>query len=151
MKQIWLALLLAGILLLTAFSAVVGALLLDPWKLDFTLTGRILFTLGIEMPDPDDVYVCAYELLLCGSVGCMTALIIRQMYTVHRRAHGGMSGAGRLRSRRMQVILGGLAAVMLLAAGGLLACRASILLALIPGVALAARWMLYVLWQRGRA
>ena len=152
MKICRLMVLLALIVAATLAAVVVGSLLLDPIKLDFSLVGRIRYHLGVEAPDPDDAIAAVYAAMLYAAAGCMTVLIGRQMHAVYREKHGGLTDAYRLRSCRLQVFLGAATAVLLLGAGGLLVVRAEIaymMMAMIPGAALAVRWAMHM-WKARR-
>ncbi len=149
MKKILLILLLAGIVLATFVCAALGALLLDPIELDFSLAGRVRHALGIEKADPDAVFVMIYELLLYAAAGLMAFLIGRQMHTELLTGRSSITEAYQLRTRRMQVCLGGVVALLLLGAGVLLAVRAGIWFAPVPGAALAVHWAVYM-WKTRR-
>jgi len=138
--------LLLAIWLVTPICVVVGTLLLDSFELDFSLAGRIRHALGIEKPDPDKAFVMAYELLLYASAVLMTLLTGRQIRAAFFAGRGTLTEDYRLRTRRLQVFLGGLTALLLLGAGGLLAIREGVWIALVPGAALAVRWVVYM-WK----
>lgn len=139
-------LLLVAIWLVTPVCVAVGTLLLDSFELDFSLAGHIRYALGIEKPDPDKVFVMAYELLLYASAVLMTLLIGRQIHAAYLAGRGTLTEVYRLWTRRIQVLLGGLSALLLLGASGLLAIREGVWIALVPGAALAVRWVVYM-WK----
>ena len=112
-------------------------------NLDFSLQGRIKHELGIREDTSSSLYVLQLLLLLGASL-CTGTLVICQFITMHFREREILGERWMAATRVLQIILGGVAALLLTLIGVCMQSEMSLLPYTLAG-ALALRLVAYVL------
>lgn len=143
MKRIGLVLALIAVLAFSFLLLYVIAINNVDISLDFSLQGRIRYWLDIEEEKSSSLYVIQLLLLLGASL-CTGTLVICQFITEHFREREILGERWMAATRVLQIILGGVAALLLTLIGVCMQSEMSLLPYALAG-ALALRLVAYVL------